>query len=94
MVQSNLLGRYVSGHWRIPNPKHVYQSDRKKGKDYPPEADDYWIWYDVIERIVAITQEKNDDERLIFWVLVDGTPKRLCPSTARVMPIDWTPSLR
>lgn len=94
-VASNLMGCIATGHWRDANPDYVFPMDRKWRTKYRADQLEPSIWYRVTGEVVAVTSESSGTYAdLVVWVLVDGVPKRLCPTTAKVMPRGWTPGYR
>lgn len=96
-VATNLLGRWVLGvhHWK--NPKYVFPEgygdySKKELARLTEEQRTYWLAQQVCEQIVAVTTDGQEDhEKLKFWVLLDGKPRKLTSGT--VMPVGWEPKV-
>lgn len=95
-VATNLIGRWVRGRCHWHNPEYVHPSgfgdySKSELKRLSENQRTYWLHKDYTERVVAITSEGSAEfEKLKFWILVDGKPRKLTYAT--VMPDGWLPS--
>lgn len=96
-VATNLLGRWVRGrrHWKNPEyvwPKGYVEYSKSELERLTESQRTYWLHEDLEGQVIAVTSEGiDDDEKLKFWILVDGRPVKLTYAT--VMPAGWLPNV-